>query len=265
MTILSEATTGFQRLEQISQGNSLVHKLNPLTKTVITFLYVIAVVSFDRYSVSNLIPFVFYPVLFISLGEIPVKPLLNRLLVALPFCLFAGGANLIFDREILFMIGEFQISSGFVSLISILLKATLTVTAVLILIATTPMPVLSRQLIRLKVPSVFVLLMNMIYRYISVALEETWNMYTAYSLRAPHVKGIRMRDMGSFVGQLLLRSFDRGERVYLAMKCRGYSGKYTYVPTPKPPAGQWFLMFFFALTLLFFRWMNVTYLVGSMF
>jgi len=32
-----------------------------------------------------------------------------------------------------------------------------------------------------------------------------------------------MRDMGSFAGQLLLRSFDRAERVYNAMKCRGYA------------------------------------------
>jgi cobalt/nickel transport system permease protein len=36
-------------------------------------------------------------------------------------------------------------------------------------------------------------------------------------------KGIAMKDMGSFTGQLLLRSFDRAERIYNAMKCRGYA------------------------------------------
>jgi cobalt/nickel transport system permease protein len=35
-----------------------------------------------------------------------------------------------------------------------------------------------------------------------------------------------MRDMGSFAGQLLLRSVDRAERVYRAMKARGYRGEY---------------------------------------
>jgi cobalt/nickel transport system permease protein len=34
-----------------------------------------------------------------------------------------------------------------------------------------------------------------------------------------------MRHMGSFVGQLLIRSFDRAERIYAAMKCRGYPGR----------------------------------------
>jgi cobalt/nickel transport system permease protein len=48
-------------------------------------------------------------------------------------------------------------------------------------------------------------------------------MYIAYSLRNAGGKGIKMRDMGSFAGQLLLRSFDRSDRIYNAMKCRGYS------------------------------------------
>jgi cobalt/nickel transport system permease protein len=32
--------------------------------------------------------------------------------------------------------------------------------------------------------------------------------------------------MGSFTGQLILRSFDRAERVYQAMICRGFHGVY---------------------------------------
>jgi cobalt/nickel transport system permease protein len=48
-------------------------------------------------------------------------------------------------------------------------------------------------------------------------------MSVAYSLRKPGGKGIEMRDTGSFAGQLLIRSFDRADRVYNAMKCRGYA------------------------------------------
>jgi cobalt/nickel transport system permease protein len=53
-------------------------------------------------------------------------------------------------------------------------------------------------------------------------------MNTAYCLRNTGRKGIEMRpllqlrDMGSFTGQLLIRSFDRADRIYNAMKCRGY-------------------------------------------
>jgi cobalt/nickel transport system permease protein len=35
-----------------------------------------------------------------------------------------------------------------------------------------------------------------------------------------------MKDMGTFVGQLVFRSFDRAGRVYAAMRCRGFDGVY---------------------------------------
>lgn len=264
MTVLSKATYGFHSLENIAEGETIIHRLNPLTKTVTTLLYVVAVVSFNRYAISGLIPFAFYPFIAMSLGEIPLKTLMTRLAIALPFCIFAGVGNIIFDTGIMFTLFDIRFSYGFVSLLSIIIKVTLTVMAVLILIGTTRMPVLSRQLIRLKVPSIFVLLISMIYRYISVALEETINMYTAYSLRSPDSKGINIRDMGSFAGQLLLRSFDRGERVYFAMKCRGFSGDYKYVPTPAPPAGEWVYMISFAAIIVVLRIVNIPDLIGSL-
>ncbi|MGE4486145.1 MAG: CbiQ family ECF transporter T component, partial [Oscillospiraceae bacterium] len=52
---------------------------------------------------------------------------------------------------------------------------------------------------------------------------EISSMYTAYLLRSQKAHGIELRDAGSFVGQLLIRSFARAERVYAAMKCRGYN------------------------------------------
>jgi cobalt/nickel transport system permease protein len=73
------------------------------------------------------------------------------------------------------------------------------------------------------VPGIFITILEMTYRYIGVLLEETWSMSTAYTLRHTQKKGIEMRHMGSFVGQLILKSLDRAERVYSAMKCRGYS------------------------------------------
>lgn len=40
-----------------------------------------------------------------------------------------------------------------------------------------------------------------------------------------------MKDMGIFVGQLLLKSFDRAESIYVAMKCRGYDGNLSVCQT----------------------------------
>ena len=150
------------------------------------------------------------------------------------------------------------------SFVSILLKTVLTVMAVLILIATTPMPAISKQLTRLKIPSLIVLLLVMTYRYISVLIEEVVTMMTAYTVRAPRRKTIRMKDMGSFIGHLLLRSVDRAERVFAAMKCRGFNGVYVTAPIPKETLKD--VIFTAGVCALFIvcRFINISMLLGTL-
>ena len=158
-----------------------------------------------------------------ALAEIPYPIMLRRFALALPFCLFAGIANVIFDTKTAFFAGGIPISYGMLSLLAILFRAYLCVMAVLILVAVTPFTQLTTQLRRMRVPEILVTLFEITYRYLGTLLDEASSMYTAYQLRSAGKKGLEMRHMGSFTGQLLLRSFDRAERVYNAMKCRGYA------------------------------------------
>ncbi len=59
-------------------------------------------------------------------------------------------------------------------------------------------------------------------------MEEVSVMTLAYKLRAPDQKGIHISAWGSFIGQLLLRSMDRAEELYIAMKMRGFNGEFIY-------------------------------------
>jgi len=210
-------------LEQLSGGNTCVHRLHPMVKLLTTVFFIVIVVSFDRYAFGRLIPYIFYPTLLMALSETPHSMLLKRFLIALPFCLFAGIANIIFDRVSAFTIGSIVVSYGIVSFSTILFKTYLCVMAVLVLVSVTPLSEITISMRRLRMPYIFIILLEMTYRYIGVLFEEAYSMYIAYSLRSTNRKGIEMRDMGSFVGQLLLRSFDRADRVYNAMKCRGYA------------------------------------------
>ena len=210
-------------LEQLSGGNTYIHRLHPMVKLLTATVFIVTVVSFDRYAFGGLIPYIFYPVLLMAFSETPYSLLLKRFLIALPFCLFAGIANAIFDRSLAFFIGNIAVTGGVVSLFTILFKTYLCVMAVLILVSVTPVSQLSRQMRRLRIPNIFVVMFEMTYRYIGVLLDEAYSMYIAYSLRSANKKAIEMKDMGSFIGQLLLRSFDRADRIYNAMKCRGYA------------------------------------------
>ena len=97
--------------------------------------------------------------------------------------------------------------------------------ALLILIATTRFSDLTKQLIRLHIPPLIVNLMEMIYRYIGVLAEEVSTMLVSYRLKNPAYKWPHIKHMGPFVGNLFLKSINKAERIYNAMKCRGYGSK----------------------------------------
>jgi cobalt/nickel transport system permease protein len=210
-------------LERLSSGNSYIHRLNPIVKLLATMIFIITVVSFDRYAFGRLMPYIFYPTLLMALSGTPYSMLLKRFLIALPFCFFAGLTNIIFDKSPAFAIGNITVSYGTVSFFSILFRTYLCVMAVLLLISITPFSEITNSMHRLRIPGIFIVMFEMTYRYIGVLFAEAYSMYIAYSLRNSGQKGIAMNDMGSFAGHLLLRSFNRADCVYNAMKCRGYT------------------------------------------
>ncbi len=212
-------------LEQLAAGSSPVHDRHPLVKLVSAFCYIVLVVSFGRAEFGRLVPFVFYGVVLMALSETPWTAVLKRAALALPFVVVAGLSNIIFDRAAAFLLAGITVSVGVVSFFTLIFRTFLCVTAVLLLVAVTPVNDLTRQLRRLHVPDIFVTLFEMTYRYIGVLLGEASTMYTAYMLRSTEHKGLQMRHMGSFIGQLFIRSYDRAERIYSAMKCRGYGGQ----------------------------------------
>jgi cobalt/nickel transport system permease protein len=257
-------------MEQLSAGNSIIHRLHPAVKIIAAVMFIITAVSFDRYALRPLLPFLFYPSILIALGELPPVLLLRRAALALPFCLFTGISNCIFERDIAFYLGSLGISFGFISLCTLLLRALLCTTAVLILIAATPWQQLSAQLRRFHVPGIFMTVLEMCYRYIAVLLSEANSMFTAYRLRSCRMKGIALVHAGSFVGSLFLRSADRAERVYAAMKCRGYGQEfspespqalYTGNCRPLRPADVLFLVLIFSGCILF-RFLDIPVVLG---
>jgi len=250
-------------LEQLASGSSKIHNLHPNVKLFATLVYIVCVVSFSRYELNRLVPYVFYPVLLMALSETPFRMIFKRALMVLPFVLFAGLSNLIFDRAVITRLGGVAISYGMVSFLAILLRTFLCAAVVLILVAVTPFYELTGALKRLRVPDIIVNLFEMIYRYLGTLAEEASGMYTAYVLRCPNVYGVAMKHMGSFVGQLLLRSFDRAERVYNAMQCRGYPSFARAAFKKRLTAADWLFLFMTVGSSALFRLTDVQGVLGA--
>ncbi|MDR1252911.1 MAG: energy-coupling factor transporter transmembrane protein EcfT [Treponema sp.] len=272
-----KAGGGIDHLERLSRGDSFIHGLHPAAKGIVTLGYIVAVVSVPPASLSALVPFLFYPALAAPASGAPWKLLFARLAPVLPFVSFFGLSNLMLMREPAFTLNlfseAFTVTGGMVFFAALLLKTTLTVFALLLLMAATPFCEIAECVTAPPAFRVFGLQIILTMRYITTLLDEAEAMWTAYALRSPGAKAVRMKDMGPFMGQLLLRSFDRAERVFCAMKCRGFAGVYRGASRKRftrTAAGAFtpVNLAYVVLSLGVFgllRWCNLSVLLGKLF
>ncbi len=250
-------------MDIMASGDTLLHRLDPRAKLITTLLFIVAVVSFDRYTILAFIPFFIYPIVLISAGGLPAGYLLKKILWVSPFAVLVGIFNPVMDREIICQIGSIGISGGWISFFSILLRFLLTVSAALILIALTGFNAVCQALKRLGVPRPFVVQLLFFYRYIFIVVDEAERMEMARSMRSFDSRSMAFRTFSSIIGHLLLRSLDRAERIYLAMRSRGFDGNIRLIKTIK--LGWKDLVFIAGWAILFivFRMNNIPMRLGD--
>jgi cobalt/nickel transport system permease protein len=215
-------------LDNIASGNTIIHRLDPRAKVLVTIIFIVTTVSFGKYDISPLLPLFLYPAVMVSLGELPFGYLGKKLLLLLPFAFFVGIFNPIFDSKIMLQAGPLMISGGWLSFISILIRFALTVGAALILIATTGFGEVCMALEKLGLPQVFAVQLLFLHRYIFVLGDEGLRMLRARELRSFGSHGKEMKVLGNIVGHLLLRTWERAKRIHMAMLCRGFRGDFHF-------------------------------------
>jgi cobalt/nickel transport system permease protein len=146
-----------------------------------------------------------------------VLPLVVLAAAFLPF-LRPGGEE--------WSLGPFTVSEqGLEIFLTVAVKATIGTVSAVLLGATTTFPDVLRALEALRVPRVFTLVSAFMYRYLFVIAAEVRRMRTALAARGYRPQTLfQAGAIGRVVTALFLRSYARGERVYLAMLARGYSG-----------------------------------------
>ncbi len=212
-------------LDTLSYKQTFIHRLNPGIKLIVTLAFILAVVSFPKYEIQGLLPFFIFPVFVIAAGDIPLKVILKKLLVVSPFVLFVGIFNPVLDTGIMYSVYGIKISGGWISFASIIIKFILTISAALLLVATTSFPGICFALDRLRVPKIFVVQLLFLYRYIFVLVEETMRIVRARNMRSFGKRGKNIKSFTNIVGVLLVRSIERSERIYQAICSRGFDGQ----------------------------------------
>ena len=251
-------------MDTLSRQDTAIHRLDPRAKLLATLFFVGAVVSFDRYALSALVPFLAYPLFLIAAGRIPASYILRKIAWVSPFAVLLGAFNPLLDRETLLTLGGVPLSGGWVSFLSILLRFVLTVGAALTLIAVTGFHAVCGGLRSLGVPRVLVVQLLFLHRYLFVLLDEATRMVRARALRSNGRRGQGIGSWGSLVGHLALRTLDRAQRIHLAMRSRGFDGE---IRCPAEGSWGWPEASFLAGWLLFLvvcRIVNIPLVLGGL-
>ena len=165
--------------------------------------------------------FVFYVLLVVSLifvSKIPLLFILKRLLRILPF-MFLVAVSVPFIQ-----------ADGWMIFISCLTKAVLIILSLILLIQTTHFNHLLNALNSLKVPGLIIMLLSFMYRYLFVVEDEILRKKRALDSRSAGRRDWRiMKSTANMLGSLFIHTYERAERIYLAMCARGYKGNHERV------------------------------------
>jgi cobalt/nickel transport system permease protein len=122
MNKMEKALSELGHMDELAVQESPVHGMNATAKLLSTVIYILIVMSFDKYDLSGLIPMVLWPVLLYQMSGIPVRTCFYKLRIVLPLVMAVGLFNPFFDREILLHLGNIGVSGGMISMITLMLK-----------------------------------------------------------------------------------------------------------------------------------------------
>ena len=226
MPSLTTAVLDIKLLELLAHADTPIHRIDARAKVLVTVLFCSTVISFGKYELSALLPFFIFPSVMIARGNLPPLLIVRKIALLCPFVLMVAILNPILDRSIAVQFGSVGISGGWLSFLSIVVRSILTVGSALVLVGVTGFTSICRALEKLGVPQVFAVQLLFLYRYIFVLAEEGSRVSRARGLRSFGNKGLGVSIFSSMIGYLLLRTWNRAERIHMAMLARGFEGEF---------------------------------------
>ncbi|GAA3229523.1 cobalt ECF transporter T component CbiQ [Actinocorallia longicatena] len=221
-------------------GESTAHRLPPQCKILATVGFVLAVVATPR---EQIWAFGAYALLLAGVAVtagIPLALVARRVVIEIPFVAFAFLMPFVATGPTVHVLGLDLSESGLWGAWNILAKGTLGVVASILLASTTEPRVLLLGIERLRMPQLITQIATFMLRYGDVVTAELRRMRTARAARGFEPRDLRdAKILARSLGALFLRSYERGERVYLAMISRGYDGRMPVIHELAASRGQW--------------------------
>ena len=229
-------TTAAGFLDRYLEGESWFHRTDARIKLVMALGFIFATTSIPPGKWTGFAAMLILVWFAAGVSRVGLPRVFLRSLVAIPFILIAlptvftkpGVPLFELDLALFALTGTRE---GLDFFFSVLLKSWASVTAAVVLTATTPPLRLLEALRALRIPAVLVAIVMLMYRYLFVLVEEAQSMMRARAARSAAIGAKsggsivwRAKSAGGMAGSLFIRTLDRSERIYMAMVARGYDG-----------------------------------------
>jgi cobalt/nickel transport system permease protein len=161
-----------------------------------------------------------------AVARVGPRTVWSRVRVILPVVVFVAAFVPFVRGGPAIQVGPLALSeAGLATFAVVSVKASIGALSAVLLGATTSFPDILHGLERLRAPRLLTVIASFMYRYVFVIADEARRMRSALAARAYRPRHLgEVAALGRMVTALFLRSYERGERVYLAMLSRGYAG-----------------------------------------
>jgi cobalt/nickel transport system permease protein len=214
--------------EKFSEGDSTLHRLDPRVKIIVAILFSIMVALTDKYTL--LTGGLLFAIGAVAVARLRAKEIISRLLVVNSFIFLLWlMLPFTFPGKNIYTLGSFNISQeGIKSALLITIKSNAIILAGIALLSTSSIFNLVHALRHLHFPDKLTQLFFFTYRYTQTIHSEYIRLNNAIKIRGfkPRTNFHTYRTYAYLIGMMLVRSYDRSKRVYNAMLCRGFKGKF---------------------------------------
>jgi cobalt/nickel transport system permease protein len=222
-------------IDRYAALESPLHVLEARSKLLAFTAMIVGVLCIPANNGFLVFAYFFATAILMGISQVPLAYIMGRTLIILPFIVLASLA---------------VPWKGYPGLIFLFVRAILCLFLLILLTNTTRFVELLRGLRKLGCPQILVMNLSFLYRYLFVLTEEAMRMKQARDCRrfrrAPFREELRI--LSSMLGTLLVRSFERAERMHSAMLSRAYSGDF---PVASPRRFSWRDLAFLALVVFF--------------
>lgn len=222
---------------QFFSGNSIIHRLDPRFKIIMTLLFIVMLFAGD--SAWCLVIGGIFTLMCIFLSKIPFKMFVKSVKPLVPFLLITALLNLFFvsSGEVYFRWKFIKVTSDGINISVFMIVRIILLIAGSSLLTYTTSPItltdaierLLSPLKKLKFPvHELAMMMSIALRFIPTLIEETDKIISAQKARGAEIDSgsfmTRVKNLVSIIIPLFISAFRRADELATAMECRCYNG-----------------------------------------